>query len=71
MNRLSNGNKTPIWYKYLLSIDAAADYFGVGQNKLRKLVSENPDANFIIWNGSKALIKRKKFEEYLDANNLI
>ena len=64
-------NKFPIWYKYLLSIKEAAQYFGVGENKLRAIIKENPDIDFVIWNGTHALIKRKKFENYLEACNFI
>ena len=61
----------PIWEKYTLSIEEAAAYFRVGENKLRKLISENPNADFILWNNTRAQIKRKKFEDYIDRINLI
>ena len=56
----------PIWEKYTLTIDEAAAYFRVGENKLRKLIDNNPDANYIIWNGNRAQIKRRMFEKYID-----
>lgn len=40
-------------------------YFGIGTNKLREITS-NPDCGFVIWIGTKRLIKRKKFEKYLE-----
>ena len=55
-------DKIPFWEKYTLSIDEAAAYFRIGRDKLYKLVNENPDADFILWNGTRAQIKRKKFE---------
>lgn len=61
----------PFWEQYTLSIEEAAAYFRVGENKLRKLISENPDADFILWNNSRAQIKRKKFESYIDRISLI
>lgn len=56
----------PVWEKYTLSIEEAAVYFRIGENKLRRLISENPDADYILWNGTRAQIKRKKFEEVID-----
>lgn len=56
----------PVWEKYSLTIEEAAAYFRIGENKLRRIISENPDADFVLWNGTRAQIKRKKFEEYVD-----
>ena len=61
----------PIWEKYTLSVDEAAAYFRIGENKLRRIISENEDANFILWNGNRPQIKRRKFEEYIDQISLI
>ena len=52
--------EVPIWEKANLTID-----FGIGTNKLRDITS-NPDCEFVIWVGTKRLIKRKKFEKYLE-----
>lgn len=35
------------------------------KGKLREITS-NPDCGFVIWIGTKRLIKRKKFEKYLE-----
>ena len=56
----------PAWRKYTLSIEEAAAYFRIGEGKLRKLISENPNADFILWNGNRMQIKRTKFEAYID-----
>lgn len=61
----------PIWEKYTLTIDEAAVYFRVGEAKLRKIVNENQDADYVLWNGARAQIKRKKFEDYIDRCTLI
>lgn len=58
--------KIPIWRKYTLSIQEAAEYFRIGDKKLRKLIDEGPDAEFILWNGSRPQIKRRLFEQYID-----
>ena len=41
------------------------------RDKLYKIVSENKDADFILWNGTRAQIKRKKFENYIDKLNIL
>lgn len=61
----------PFWEQYTLSIEEAAAYFKIGRDKLRKLVSENPNADFILRNNTKVQIKRKKFENYIDRISLI
>lgn len=58
----------PVWRKYTLSVQEAARYFRIGDKKMRKLIEENPGANYILWNGTRPQIKRKLFEKYLDEN---
>ena len=67
-------NKTieiPFWEKHTLSVEEAAAYFRIGENKLRKIISENYDADYILWNGNRPQIKRKKFEDFIDRHNLL
>lgn len=56
----------PIWRKYTLSVQEAAKYFRIGDKKMRRLIEENPGANYILWNGTRPQIKRKLFEQYVD-----
>lgn len=56
----------PVWRKYILSVQEASDYFHIGYKKLRKIIDENPNADFILWNGTRPQIKRKLFEKYID-----
>lgn len=56
----------PWWNKYTLSIQEAADYFGIGYKKLSAFVNEHEDADFILWNGTRPQIKRGLFEKYID-----
>ena len=63
--------RVPIWNKYTLTIDEAAEYFRIGENKLRKIINENQDADFVLWNGNRAQIKRLKFERYIDRSNVV
>lgn len=55
----------PIWEKSNLTLEEAALYSGIGIQKLRKL-SDERNCKFVLWNGSKRLIKRKKLDEYLE-----
>ncbi len=61
----------PVWEKYALTIDEAAAYFHIGVKKLRKMVDENVNADFIVMNGTKVLIKRKIFEKYIDEASMV
>ena len=63
---MENIYEIPIWKKYTLSVEEAAVYFRIGENKLRRLINENKSADYLLWNGSRALIKREKFERFVD-----
>ena len=69
--QISNTYEIPYWNKYTLSIEEAAGYFRIGECKLRKIITENPTADFILWNGNRMQIKRKKFEEFIDRQGVI
>ncbi len=55
----------PIGEKANLSLEEAAAYYGIGINKLRAL-TDTDRCPFVLWVGSKRLIKRKSFEKYLE-----
>lgn len=55
----------PLWEKQNLTISEAAEYFGIGQNKLRAL-TETRNCNFVLFVGNRRMIKRKVFEKYLE-----
>ena len=48
----------PVWEKYTLSIEEAAAYFRIGEHKLRNLINENKNADYLLWNGNRVQIKR-------------
>ncbi len=64
-------SKVPLWEKYILTIQEAAEYFHIGEKKLRKLVEERTDADYLIMNGNRVMIKRKLFEKYLDESTSV
>lgn len=59
------------WEKYTLSVEEAAQYFRIGENKLRKMIQENKGAQWILWNGNRPQIKRKYFEKLIDHCNYV
>lgn len=68
---MSAVTQIPFWQKYTLTVDEAAAYFRIGENKIRRIISEDKDADFILWNGNRPQIKRTLFEKYIDACNLV
>jgi excisionase family DNA binding protein len=57
--------EVPIWEKSNLTLEEAAAYSGIGINKLRQL-TDDEDCEFVLWLGTKQLIKRRKFDEYIE-----
>lgn len=56
----------PFWEKYTLTIREAAEYFHIGEKKMRRIAEENINSDFVIMNGNRVMIKRKCFEQYID-----
>ena len=52
--------------QYAMTVNEAAEYFRIGENKLRSIISNNPKASYLLRIGNRTLIKRKMFEQYLD-----
>jgi hypothetical protein len=61
----------PYWEKYMLTLREAAEYFHIGEKKMRQIVEENMDAKFLLENGNRIMIKKKLFEEYLNNVSVI
>ena len=61
----------PLWEKYTMTVEEAALYFRIGENKLRRLINNNKDALYILWNGNRPQIKRAMFEKLIDTLTLI
>lgn len=66
-------SKVPIWERYLLTIKEASAYFNIGENKLYRIANDymESDYRFVIQNGKRILIKRKKFEQFLNQTTSI
>ena len=48
-----------------LTLEEAAAYSSIGVNKIREL-SNDENCPFVLWVGSKRLIKRKLFDKYIE-----
>lgn len=59
--------EVPIWKKTTLTIEEAAEYSNIGQNKLTELLKK-PRCGFVLYVGKKKLVKRKAFEEFIAEN---
>ena len=55
----------PIDRKMLLSIREAAEYSNIGINKIDELLKQ-PNCPFVLYVGTKKLVKRKAFEEFIE-----
>lgn len=64
-------NTIPVWKRYTLTVTEAAEYYHIGENKLRRIAEEHSDADFIILNGNRVLFKRERFEAFLDRATVI
>lgn len=48
-----------------------ARYFRIGEGKLRRLASEMPPPDWVVMNGNRVQVKRKAFERFIDATDVI
>ena len=49
----------PVWKKYSLNVSEAAEYYGIGEKRLRQIAGENEGADFILEVGSHIRFRRK------------
>lgn len=66
----TNNEEVRLAEKYALPIIDAAKVFGIGQHMIRSL-TQIPNNNYTLKIGTKTLIKREKFQEYLDKRNVL
>jgi len=62
--------KIPIWHKWLLTVEEASQYSGIGLHKIRELINAD-DCEFVMEKGSHKMVKRQKFEKFLDKAQII
>ena len=64
MNQNQQATNLPIDRKMLLSIREAAEYSN-GINKIDEMLKQ-PNCPFVLYVGTKKLVKRKAFEEFIE-----
>ena len=64
MTKQEKDNRVPLWERMNLTLEEAAAYTGIGTDKLREL-SNRESCDFVLWGGTKRLLKRKQLEEFL------
>jgi len=57
--------KIPLWEKANLTIEEAAEYSNIGQNRISELL-KMPRCPFVLYVGKKKLVKRKEFERFIE-----
>lgn len=62
--------KIPIHLKMTLTIKEAAEYSNIDINKIEKMLRE-PNCPFVLYVGTKKLVKRKEFEEFISKKLII
>lgn len=70
MENYKDDHEVPIWFKLNITVEEAISYSGIGRDKIYELTNQE-DCPFVLWIGTKRLIKRKKFDEYIEKVNSI
>ena len=60
----------PIKEKYMLTLRESAAYFNINEKRIRRLLDDHP-GELGLFNGTKVLINRAKFEEFLSGTSAI
>ena len=63
-------NHVPIHLKMNLTSKEAAEYSNIGINKI-DIMLRTPNCPFVLYVGTKKLVKRKEFEEYISQSLII
>ena len=62
--------KVPIHLKMTLSIREAAEYSNIGFNKIDRML-RSPNCPFVLFVGTKKLVKRKEFDQFISGKLMI
>ena len=63
-------SQVPIHLKMALSIREAAEYSNIGINKIDQMLRA-PNCPFVLFVGTKKLVKRKEFEKFIEKELII
>ena len=67
---MRDSESVPIHFKLTLSIKEASEYSNIGINKIDAMLKQ-PNCPFVLYVGSKKLVKRKEFEAYISSKLII
>ena len=67
---MTNEERVPIHLKMTLTAREAAAYSNIGINKIDAML-RTPNCPFVLFVGSKKLVKRKEFEDYIQKKLII
>lgn len=70
LSRKEPQEKVPIHLKMVLTIKEAAEYSSIGINKIDAMLKQ-PNCPFVLYVGTRKLVKRKEFEEYISGKLII
>ena len=62
--------QVPIHFKMTRTIKEAAAYSNIGINKIESML-RSPNCQFVLYVGSKKLVKRREFEQYISHKLMI
>ena len=62
--------RVPIHLKVTLTIREASEYSNIGINKIDSLL-RTPNCPFVLYVGTKKLVKRKEFEQFISQKLII
>ena len=62
--------RIPIYQKMALTIREAAEYGNIGINKIDSMLKQ-PGCPFVLYIGTRKLVKRKEFERYISQKAVI
>ena len=61
----------PIADRLCLTVEEAAAYSLIGENRLREIINENKYADYLLWVGNTCRIKRQEFEKFVSSLNYL
>ena len=67
---MENSDSVPIHLKMTLTIREAAEYSNIGITKIHSLLRQ-PNCPFALYVGTKKLVKRKAFEDFISRQLVI
>ena len=70
LQRTKNVKKVPIHLKMTLTIREAAEYSNIGINKIDTMLKQ-PNCPFVLYIGTRKLVKRREFEDFIHRKTVI